>query len=213
MSQKSSLLFTLLTAAAFLFLLLSLRPNSSAAQLEGQPLVERVSLGPAGLQANNRSLFAGISADGRYVAFNSDATNLVISDTNNLQDVFLHDRQTGLTSRISVAGDGAQGNGASGDFEQPSLSADGRYIAFTSAASNLVISDTNGFKDTFVHDHQTGVTVRVSIASDGGEGNWFTEKQDISADGRHVAFITRAALEASDTNGAADVYVHDRDAD
>jgi hypothetical protein len=101
----------------------------------------RVSVASGGTQANSSSLEASLSADGRYVAFSSFATTLVAGDTNGTSDVFVHDRQTGETRRVSVASNGSQGNCQS---NEPSLSADGRYVAFSSVASTLVAGDTNG---------------------------------------------------------------------
>ena len=109
-----------------------------------------------------------ISADGRFVAFRSDATNLVPGDTNGATDVFVRDRQTGTTRRVSVGPGGAQGNG--GSF-MPAISADGRFVAFESSATNLVPGDTNDMEDMFVHDRQTGTTRRVSVGPGGVQGN------------------------------------------
>jgi hypothetical protein len=106
-----------------------------------------VSVASDGAEGNGHSEFASISADGRYVAFLSWASNLVPGDTNGTVDVFVHDRLTGQTTRVSVASDGTEGNGASW---RPSLSADGRYVAFASEASNLVPGDTNDKSDIFV---------------------------------------------------------------
>jgi Tol biopolymer transport system component len=120
----------------------------------------RVSVASDGTQGNKGSYHPSISSDGRYVAFVSDADNLVSDDTNNFCDtdynyvfddncpeVFVHDRQTGETERVSVANDGTQANYES---YQPSISADGRFVAFSSGASNLVEGDTNGYPDVFV---------------------------------------------------------------
>ena len=109
-----------------------------------------------------------ISADGRYVAFHSDASNLVPGDTNGMSDIFVYDRQTDTIERVSVAANGTQGNGHS---TSPSISADGRYVAFYSNASNLVPGDTNGTSDVFVYDRQTDTIERVSLAADGTQGN------------------------------------------
>ena len=106
-----------------------------------------------------------------------------------MQDIFVHDRQTGVTERVSVASDGTEGNNVS---RAPALSTDGRVVAFESIATNLVPGDTNGSYDVFVHDRQTGVTERVSVASDGTQGNNFSGFPALSADGRIVAFHTRA---------------------
>jgi len=150
----------------------------------------RVSVASDGTQSNHDSYNPSISANGRYVAFESEATNLVSGDTNNFRDIFVHDRQTGQTTRVSVASDGTQANGHSFD---PSISADGRYVVFESLASNLVSGDTNDHQDIFVHDRQTGQTTRVSVASDGTQANDHSFDPSISADGRYVAFISFAS--------------------
>jgi Tol biopolymer transport system component len=165
----------------------------------------RVSVGSDGSEGNGRSSNPSISADGRYVAFNSDAGNLVPVDTNGDYDVFVHDRQTGATSRVSVSSDGSEGNSYS---LFPVISADGRYVAFASNAGNLVPGDTNGIYDIFVHDRQTGATSRVSVSSDGSEGNDSSARPSISADGRYAVFSSVAGnLVSGDTNGFEDVFV------
>src|SRR5437870_5456318 len=180
----------------------------------GAQTTERVSVTSGGTEGNGASLGSALSADGRFVAFDSAATDLVAGDTNGVSDVFVHDRQTGTTERVSVASDGAQGNGSSGLVTfafPPALSADGRFVAFVSFATNLVASDTNGATDVFVHERQTGTTERVSVASDGTEGNAASAGATLSADGRFVALDSRATnLVAGDTDGATDSLVHDR---
>jgi Tol biopolymer transport system component len=172
-----------------------------------QPATARVSEGSGGIQANRRSRGPAISADGRWVAFDSSASNLVPGDTNDTHDVFLHDRQTGTTTRVSVSTGGAQGNDVS---HSPSISADGRWVAFESAASTLVADDTNHLPDVFVHDRFTGTTRRVSVGTDGAQGNLESANAAISADGRWVAFGSLATnLVADDANGESDVFVHD----
>ena len=168
----------------------------------------RVSVASDGTQGNRESYGSAISADGRYVAFVSWAYNLVIGDTNSYDDIFLHDRKTQETTRVSVTSDGMQGN----DFSfSASISSDGRYVAFVSVASNLVVGDTNGSEDIFVHDRQTGETTRVSVASDGTQGDWASTVPTISADGRYVVFNSTATnLVVGDTNGFYDIFVHDR---
>src|SRR5207253_1163244 len=116
--------------------------------------------------------------------FESDASNLVAGDTNAARDIFIRDTQTGSTTRLSVDSAGAQSNGAS---YWPSISVDGRYVAFESYASNLVAGDTNGAGDIFVRDRQTNTTERVSIATGGTEANGASLNPAISADGRYVA--------------------------
>jgi len=171
-----------------------------------------VSVDSAGVQGNDHSYRSSISADGQYVAFESDATNLVPGDTNSATDIFVHDRVTGATSRVSVASDGTQTELLSNNG-YPSISADGRFVAFRSTASNLLGAgnDTNGSWDIFVHDRVTGATSRVSVASDGTPANSHSNVPSISADGRFVAFESDATnLIAGDTNGATDIFVHDR---
>ncbi len=109
----------------------------------------RISIASNGVQGNNDSYWPSISADNRYITFYSNANNLVENDTGGYADVFIHDRQTGQTSRVSISFNGIQGNSNS---YGSSISADGRYIAFYSLASNLVNVDTNGYSDVFVHD-------------------------------------------------------------
>ncbi len=170
--------------------------------------VQRVSVASDGTQANSSSTVVTVSADGRYVAFESIASNLVSGDTNGVRDIFVHDRQTGQTTRISVASDGTQANGNS---FSPALSADGRFVAFDSFANNLVSGDTNGLNDIFVHDRQTGQTTHVSVASDSTWGNSSSARPALSADGRYVAFDSFANnLVSGDTNNFQDVFVHDR---
>jgi cold shock CspA family protein len=173
----------------------------------------RVSLVTGGGQVNGDSFNSALSGDGRFVAFDSVATNLVAGDTNGVSDVFVHDRQTGETTRVSLATGAVQANG--GNF-LPALSMDGRFVAFHSTATNLVAGDTNGGTDVFVHDRQTGETTRVSVATGGeqstGSGGPPPDfAPDISADGRFVAFESISTnLVAGDTNGILDVFVHDR---
>ncbi len=179
-----------------------------AAPAAGQ-LTERVSVDSLGAQANDHSGLPSISPDGRYVAFSSDATNLVSGDTNGWGDVFVRDRQSGTTERVSVGSSGVEGNHRSGRLGF-SISADGRFVAFSSDASSLVGGDTNGTSDVFVRDRQGGTTERVSIDSLGTQGNGFSYHPSISADGRFVAFASDSNLVGGDTNGADDVFVHDR---
>ncbi len=168
----------------------------------------RVSVATGGGQGNDESRYPSIAADGRLVAFQSSAANLVAGDTNASSDIFIHDRQTGQTTRVSVATGGAQGNNSS---ERPSISPDGRFVAFHSYASNLVAGDINGACDVFVHDRQTGETTRVSVATGGEEGNSWSYSPSISSEGRFVAFQSSAGnLVVGDTNGTYDVFVHDR---
>ncbi|MEP0766206.1 MAG: PD40 domain-containing protein [Fimbriimonadia bacterium] len=169
---------------------------------------ERISVSSTGTQANGLCNYPAISADGRYVAFRSSASNLVSGDTNGIRDIFVRDRLLGTTERVSLSSAGAQANG---DSDFPAISSDGRYVAFESAATNLVTNDTNDRLDVFVHDRLTGATERVSLTSAGSQGNRGSMRASISADGRFVAFHSYATnLVPDDTNGAIDVFVRDR---
>src|SRR3989440_5054627 len=173
-----------------------------------QANTKRVSVDSHGAQGIGDSEGPSISADGRFVAFYSSAANLVGGDTNGARDVFVLDRKTGKTTRVSVDSHGAQGNG---DSEGPSISTDGRFVAFYSLASNLVAGDTNGVRDVFVRDRKTGKTTRVSVNSHGAQTKRQSIVRSISADGRFVAFYSAATnLVGGDTNAAGDVFVRDR---
>ena len=171
-------------------------------------VTERVSVDSAGNQVDGPSYRPALSADGRFVAFESWAPSLVPGDTNSTNDVFVHDRQTRTTERVSVDSAGIEGNAASFN---PAISADGRFVVFSSNAANLVSADTNGVADVFVRDRQTGVTERVSVDSAGNQGDGHSYPPAISADGRFVTFASRATnLVPGDTNGTTDVFVRDR---
>jgi tricorn protease-like protein len=167
----------------------------------------RVSLHTDGTEGNGESHSPSISGDGRYIAYESFADNLVAGDGNSFWDIFVHDLQTGITTRVSKDLAGIQGNGHS---YSPSISADGRYVAFESFANNLVVGDGNVTADVFVHDRQTGATTRVSVDLDGVEGNGNSNNPSISADGSFVTFQSDADnLVAGDTNIAPDIFVDD----
>src|SRR5262249_20876300 len=158
----------------------------------------------AGNEGNGFSYSARISADGQFIFFYSDATNLVAGDTNAAADAFVHDMSTRVTERVSVDSSRNEGNGIS---YNATITAAGTLVAFYSLASNLVAGDTNGMADIFVHDRNTGVTERVSVDSAGTEGNGNSFTARISADGHFVAFYSEATnLIASDTNAAGDVF-------
>ena len=167
----------------------------------------RVSVGPGGEQADGDSFGAALSGDGRVVAFESFATNLVAADSNGCVDVFVRDLASGATTLASVSSAGVQGNG---DSRNAALSADGRYVAFESSASNLVSGDTDGAIDVFRRDRQAGSTVRASVSTAGAEPTEGCLRPSLSADGRYVAFESLAAeLTAGDTNAEYDVFVRD----
>jgi Tol biopolymer transport system component len=164
-----------------------------------------VSVDSNGNQGNDESNNASISADGRYVAFQSEA-KLVPGDTDSFDDVYVYDRITGLTVCASVD---SEGNHDSGDCYYPAISANGRYVAFAGGSNDLVPGDTNGKTDIFVHDLRTGLTIRASVDSSGNQGNGTSSDPSISPDGRYVAFRSDAInLVAVDTNGKTDIFLH-----
>jgi Tol biopolymer transport system component len=168
----------------------------------------RQTVGPGGQQANSFSFEPAISADGRFVAFRSFASNLVAGDTNGSYDVFVRDRRAQVTRRVSVGPGGQQANRYS---FAPAISAHGRFVAFRSLASNLVAGDTNGTEDVFVRDRRAQVTRRVSVGPGGQQANFSSGEPAISAHGRFVAFDSGASnLVAGDTNNKWDVFVRDR---
>jgi Tol biopolymer transport system component len=172
--------------------------------------VSRISVDSSGGQSNANSTGTAISGDGRYVAFMSEATNLVGGDTNNAGDVFVHDNQTGQTRRVSVASNGSEANASAGAMD---ISADGRFVAFSSAATNLVTGDTNGKADIFVYDLQTGNTTRVSVNTSGAQADGGGFDPTISGDGRYVVFMSDSGNldpRADEYRGKDLVYVHDR---
>jgi PKD repeat protein len=170
--------------------------------------LEHVSMGLNGAQTNGDSTNPVISGNGRYIAFQSLASNIVSGDSNQVIDIFLHDRESGSTTRVSVSSSGAQ---ASSHSYGPSISDDGRVIAFYSQATNLVSGDSNRSLDVFVRDTLTGTTERVSVAANGAQANMDSWQSRISADGQHVVFASNASnLTAGDTNNAQDIFLVDR---
>jgi Tol biopolymer transport system component len=172
---------------------------------------ERISVASDGTGADQQSgVYSGpaLSRTGRFVAFESDATNLVPRDTNAAQDVFVRDRRRGTTTRVSVTSTGRQ---VRRESYWPAISAGGRFVAFASRSDRLVGDDGNDAWDIFVHDRRSTTTTRVSVSSQGGEANAFSYSPSISATGRYVAFWSYADnLVPGDSNGVADVFVHDR---
>ena len=171
---------------------------------------EKVSVAIGRAQASARSANLSVSADGRFVAFDSGANNLVPGDTNGLMDVFVRDRLAGTTERANISTNGDQADNFS-MFVKPSISADGRYVVFELPASNLVAGDTNLHTDVFVRDRLRAVTERVSVNSAGAEVSGSSLWPIISADGRYVAFYSSADdMVPNDTNNVTDAFVRDR---
>ena len=166
-----------------------------------------ISVDPLGAIGNDESSYSDMTPDGRFVAFVSAASNLVAGDTNGVGDVFVHDRRTGVTERVSLGLKGEEADGDSnflGIATDPAISDDGRYVAFKSEATNLVRGDRNDLTDVFVHDRQDDVTELVSVDNAGDESSG--DDPGISPDGRYVAFTTSGI----DGNFVDDVYLRDR---
>lgn len=157
---------------------------------------------------NNSSTFPVISTGGRYASFVSVASNLVASDTNAQGDIFVHDRQTGITTRVSVDSQGTQTSGAI--LNGPSISPDGRFVVFTSAATNLVDGDTNGHRDVFIHDNVKGTTALVSHNIAGEQADHFSNSSPspvLTENGSRILFNSFASnLVADDTNARQDIF-------
>ncbi len=186
-----------------------------------------VSVTSSGGAINGNALMPDITPDGDFVAFSSDASNLISTTstegTTAVNQVYLHDTRTGTTTIASVSSAGVVGDGPSAGTYGPSVSNDGRYVAFESDATNLVAGDTNGVTDAFVHDMVTGATIRVSVNADGSQAipsplpAGVTDTATplvagggprISGDGSTVAFESEAPLTADDTNGVMDAYTY-----
>jgi Tol biopolymer transport system component len=194
----------LITLAA----VIAIVPLSSVGSAGTPAKTRRASVGNKEQQSPNGGIYPSISGSGRFVVFETNSGNLVPGDTNTETDVFVRDRKTGKTERVSLRSNGRQANSWSG---YASISANGRFVSFTSDASNLVKGDTNGVQDIFVHDRRTDRTTRISVDSRGREGNDDSSSSDISATGRFVLFTSTATdLVRNDTNGYEDLFVHDR---
>jgi Tol biopolymer transport system component len=156
-----------------------------------------VSISSQGVPGNGSYMSKSISANGRFIAFSSDSDNLVPDDNNYSEDVFVHDRETGKTERVSVSSTGEEAD--YGDSSGASISADGRYVAFHSRASNFVADDNNNKYDIFIHDRETKTVEHISFRFEGYEGDADIYYPRLTPDARYVVF----------TNGGY-VLVHDR---
>ncbi len=175
---------------------------------------ERITTISGNTVPNGGSTNPSLSADGAFIVFQSVATNLDgVTDTNSASDIFIWIRASGTIERVSVDSTGDVTDG--GSF-LPSVSSNGRYVAFESAATDVVSNDLNGFKDVFVRDRTLGKNERVSVANPIGDANEESGAPSISADGLKVAFESKATNLSttgdSDVNGDFDVYVRDRGA-
>jgi Tol biopolymer transport system component len=185
-------------------LLFSIQPAGAQEGPEPRP----VSVSPAGNLGNGTASHPSLAAGGRFVTFASQSSNLVADDTNGVSDVFVHDRLTGETERVSLSSTGEQANAA---CKMPSISDNGRFVAFHTAAENLAPDGQENVSHIYVHDRLTGITERVSINDRGEPGDGDSSQASLSADGRYVAFRSQASnLVKGDDNGFADVFIHDR---
>ena len=170
--------------------------------------IQRISVSSDGIQANGQSGSSSISDDGRFISFESNATNLVANDFNGQTDTFIYDRLNNTVELITIAPDGTQANGSSSSGD---LSGDGRYLTFGSFASNLVPNDINNQRDIFVYDRLNKTTELVTIANNGTQANGFSLFSVISDDGNYIAYESTADnLVAGDTNGLGDIFLFDR---
>ncbi|WP_455206035.1 PKD domain-containing protein [Kaarinaea lacus] len=184
-------------------------PNGKTYLVDIAGEMERISVNNFGVEADSNSINSDVSADGRFIVFNSLATNLVNDDSNQTWDIFRRDRLTGQTKRISISQAGEQANAAS---LESVINSDGRYIAFSSVASNLIDSDTNGAKDVFLVDNDSGLVQRISVSADGIEADADSESPAISADGRYIVYVSAASnLVANELDsGVKQIYWRDR---
>jgi Tol biopolymer transport system component len=171
------------------------------------PATVRVSVDGHGSDADGDAYYPVISADGRFVAFSSNAPDIVANDDNGMYDIFVRDILARTTVRVSVDKDGRD---ADGDSYVPTISANGRFVAFRTVAADLVDGDTNSLADIFVRDTLLGTTTRVSVDTDGGDPDGASVFPSISADGRYVAFRSEASdLVLGDANDEPDIFVRD----
>jgi putative cell wall-binding protein/Tol biopolymer transport system component len=202
-----------LSAVLVVALVLGTGATSVFAGWESTLPILRVSVASDGTQGMRGARSPDISSDGSYVVFQT-GSELDALDTNGYRDVYVYDTATAETMLVSVNEDGdAAGNGnsaGSDDYDQDqAISGNGQYVAFSSWATDLVPSDTNGKRDVFVRDLQSQVTTLVSIESDGDQGGNGARSPSLTDDGGVVVFQTRSALVAGDTNGDRDIYWHD----
>lgn len=204
---------------------LSLANPTGGAALVGQPTASlrildndnltpgntfRASINNRAEQATDSSFLPAINSDGRYVAYWSLASNLVTGDTNGTSDVFFYDRAARATTRVSVSSNGTQATGDLGSSTPVAISSDGNFIAYSSGATNLVTGDTNGVRDIFLYERVTKKTSRVSLASNGIQGNNNSSSPVLSSDGRFIVYASSASnLVASDTNTKWDLFLYD----
>jgi Tol biopolymer transport system component len=196
--------------AAMIFLLIGLSVPVDAAPPNTK--TKRVSVRSNGVEAlDGDSASPDISANGRFVVFQSSASNLVRNDDNGAPDIFVHDRQTGKTRRISVKSNGQEAE-VGGTSSDPDMTPNGRFIVFDSSAENLVPNDDNSAVDVFIHDRNTGKTRRVSVKSNGDQAEVGDSTDPVISDsGKLIAFTSLDEdLVPNDDNAFSDVFLHNR---
>lgn len=205
MKRKVKVISTLLLIAGLVFGWNIQNNNTAEALIGANALVSKNSSGTKG---NSNSEMSDISLDGRYVVFQSQASNLVSGDTNNLYDIFLKDTMTNIVTRVSVDSSGSQSNGHSQD---PKISGDGNFIVYMSGATNLVPNDTNGHADIFRYNTTTGITELVSVDESNNQADNGSGYPVVDTEGRFIAFITTSTNLSSvvDTNSVYDVVLKD----
>lgn len=200
---------TLVAVAAVLAAAAGVASPAPAAGLV--PTTVQVSVSARGGGTPRPAGFPSVSDDGRYVAFESDARNIVPDDGNGVSDVFVRDMVAGSTIRANVAADGTEADaGALLTGARPDIDGTGRFVAFASKAANLAEGDGNRLQDVYVRDLALATTTRVSVAADGGDPDGVSYAPDVSDGGRYVAFVSEASnLVPGDGNGDHDVFVRD----
>lgn len=187
---------------------LVLATPQAASALPTPAFTSLVSRNDAGVVSNGASSFPDLSGDGRFVAFQSGANNLVTGDSNGTVDIFVRDRVAARTERVSLTDADAQATGGSSTF--PSISDDGRRVAFLSSSNSFIPGDDKGRIDAFVRDRTTGSTIRVVTGLGGALLDDNVVDVEISGNGRYVAFVTAATnVVSGDTNGETDIFVRD----
>jgi Tol biopolymer transport system component len=171
-----------------------------------------ISRGVGGTPANGSSQHVSISSNGRLIAFESHASDLVANDTNGDRDVFVHNRRSGITTRVSVTSDGMQTDNHGSFSITPTISSDGRFVVFNSMSPDLVANDEGGYGDTFIHDRETGKTKRISVKPNGTSATGNSGSGVMTANNRLVVYASRATdLIKNDTNGQSDIFVFNRE--
>ncbi|MGB1251015.1 MAG: hypothetical protein ACPG8W_10405 [Candidatus Promineifilaceae bacterium] len=167
--------------------------------------VTHVPIAPNNGRMNNAMVNLHSDNSGRLLVFTSWSTNLIPGDYNDVEDIFIHDTQTGITKLVSRTPTGQYGDSDSG---APMISPNGTHIVFRSRASNLVSGDTNGVNDVFMYDVATELVTRVSVSANGAQGNLGSKDPAVCNDGEYISFGSDATnIVAGDTNNTRDIFI------